>query len=124
MVPRHLGVAYFTIVPGATCGWMQRTAADVRRTDPHVARGCPTLNERALVEWIRFSGGGAVSNLHGSAEMARGCALRQQCAAQLNVSTHSEWCRPRPMHVPMHVPAAAIPRAHPRQQYTPKPTVG
>lgn len=95
VVPRHLGVAYFTIVPGATCAWMQRTAADVRRTDPVVARTCPTLNERALVEWIKFSGGGAVSNLHGPAEMARGCALRQQCAARLNVSTHSEWCRPR-----------------------------
>ncbi len=93
VVPRHLAFSYFTIVPGATCAWMEKTAQRVRREDSHVAHVCPTLNERALVEWVKFQGSRPVVSLHDAKALAPACALRRECAAEHGVPRHADWCK-------------------------------
>jgi hypothetical protein len=79
-------------VPEATCEWAYEMAANVRRADPHVARVCPTLNERVLVEWVRHKGGVPVHNMHGSERVSAACALRRKCGLQIGESSTPYWC--------------------------------
>ena len=91
--PRHLAHTYFTMVPNATCHWMETVANEVRASDKRVRDVCPTLNERALIEWIDRSGGGKVADIHAVHSITAACQLRSRCAAELNEDLHPLWCR-------------------------------
>ena len=79
IVPRELTKSYFTIVPEATCQWAEETKTKVRQRDFHVARSCPTLNERTLIEWVRDRGGGGVRSAHAREQVIQACHLRARC---------------------------------------------
>ena len=73
LAPRQLADAYFDLASdngGATCEWAETTKAQVHAKHTRVARFCPTLNERILVEWL-VQKGTFVRNIHGEAVIRR-----------------------------------------------------
>ena len=81
LMPRDLAGAYFSMVPNATCAWAEETARAVRARDSHVRGLCPTLNERALVEWVVHNRG-AIRNTHDALQVRHACALRTRCGKE------------------------------------------
>ena len=93
LAPRQLADAYFDLASdngGATCEWAETTKAQVHAKHTRVARFCPTLNERILVEWL-VQKGTFVRNIHGEAVIQAACQLRSRCGAPTNVP----WCSGR-----------------------------
>ena len=79
LMPRRLAPLYFSVVPGASCAWANATRHLVHATDRTVRAGCPTVNERTLVEWV-YAQGGRVANAFDHERVREACAMRIRCA--------------------------------------------